>query len=159
MSAHDFNFTTIDGKSLDLAGFAGHPVLVVNTASKCGLTPQYAGLQALWENYRDQGLVVLGVPCNDFGGQEPGTEAEVQEFCATNYHVDFPMTSKNPVVGEAAHPLYKWAEAEAGEDAVPQWNFHKLLIGKDGALKATFGSAVTPDDSGLVTAIEGALAD
>ncbi|MDH3242259.1 MAG: glutathione peroxidase [Alphaproteobacteria bacterium] len=158
MSAHDFCFTSIDGKPLDLAGFAGHPVLVVNTASKCGLTPQYAGLQALWEKYKDQGLVVLGVPCNDFGGQEPGTETEVQEFCTTNYGVDFPMTSKSPVVGDARHPLYAWAEGEAGEDAVPQWNFHKLLIGKDGTLMATFPSAVTPDDGGLVAAVEGALA-
>ena len=159
MSAHDFTFTSIDGKPLDMAGFAGHPVLVVNTASKCGLTPQYAGLQALWEKYKDRGLIVLGVPCNDFGGQEPGTEAEVQDFCTTNYSVDFPMTSKNPVVGQNRHPLYGWAEGEAGAAAVPQWNFHKLLIGKDGSLKATFASAVTPDDGGLVAAVEGALAD
>jgi glutathione peroxidase len=159
MSAHDFSFTSIDGKALEMSGFAGHPVLVVNTASKCGLTPQYAGLQALWQKYKDQGLIVLGVPCNDFGGQEPGTEAEVQNFCTTNYQVNFPMTSKNPVVGDGAHPLYKWAKGEAGEEAVPQWNFHKLLIAKDGSLKATFGSAVTPEDGGLVAAVEGALAE
>lgn len=157
MSAHDFSFTSIDGAPLEMSGFEGKAVLIVNTASECGLTPQYAGLQALWEKYRDRGLVVLGVPCNDFGGQEPGTEAEVKEFCTTNYHVDFPMTSKNPVVGDAAHPLYKWAEGEAGEAAVPQWNFHKLLIGKDGALAATFASAVKPDDGELVAAVEGAI--
>jgi glutathione peroxidase len=157
MSAHDFSFTSIDGGPLPLADLKGKAVLVVNTASKCGLTPQYAGLQSLWRTYKDRGLVVLGVPCNDFGGQEPGSEADVKAFCATNYSVDFPMTSKNKVVGEAAHPLYKWAEAEAGEAAVPQWNFHKLLIGKDGTLKATFASGVTPDDGSLVAAVEGAL--
>lgn len=157
MSAHDFSFTSIDGKPLEMSGFSGKAVLVVNTASECGLTPQYAGLQGLWEKYRDRGLVVLGVPCNDFGGQEPGSEAEVKSFCTSKYSVDFPLTAKNPVVGEARHPLYAWAEGEAGEDAVPQWNFHKLLIGKDGELKATFASAVTPDDGALVAAVEDEL--
>lgn len=159
MSAHDFSFTTIDGDPLEMCAYKGKAVLVVNTASECGLTPQYSGLQSLWETYRDRGLVVLGVPCNDFGGQEPGTEADVKNFCTTNYSVDFPLTSKNSVVGDAAHPLYKWAQSEAGEDAVPQWNFHKLLIGKDGALKGTFASAVTPDDGALVAAVEGELKD
>lgn len=159
MSAHDFSFTTIDGDPLEMSAYKGKAVLVVNTASECGLTPQYSGLQSLWETYRDRGLVVLGVPCNDFGGQEPGTEADVKNFCTTNYSVDFPLTSKNSVVGDAAHPLYKWAKSEAGEDAVPQWNFHKLLIGKDGALKGTFASAVTPDDGALVAAVEGELKD
>jgi len=159
MSAHDFSFTSIDGAPMAMADFAGKAVLVVNTASKCGLTPQYAGLQTLWAQYRDKGLVVLGVPCNDFGGQEPGSEEEVRDFCAANYQIDFPMTSKNPVIGAGAHPLYKWAEAEAGESAVPQWNFHKLLIGGDGGLAAAFGSAVTPDDGALTKAVEAALGD
>lgn len=157
MSAHDFTFTSIDGAPIDMSDLKGKAVLVVNTASKCGLTPQYAGLQTLWEQYRDRGLVVLGVPCNDFGGQEPGSEEEIKGFCETNYRVDFPMTSKNPVIGARAHPLYKWAEAEAGEAAVPQWNFHKLLIGADGGLNAAFGSAVTPDDGALTAAVEAAL--
>jgi glutathione peroxidase len=154
MSAHDYEFTSIDGKPMKMSGFAGMPVLVVNTASKCGLTPQYAGLQALADKYRDK-LVVLGVPSNDFGGQEPGTEAQIQTFCSTNYKVSFPMTSKNPVVGANAHPLYKWASAQGGEP--PKWNFHKYLIGADGNLAATFGSKVTPDDPALTSAIDAAV--
>jgi glutathione peroxidase len=105
MSAHDFEFTSIDGKPLKLSQFAGHPVLVVNTASQCGLTPQYKGLETLWRTYKDRGLIVLGVPSNDFGAQEPGTEAEIKEFCASRYSITFPMTSKNPVIGTGAHPL------------------------------------------------------
>src|SRR5690554_3528190 len=119
MSAHDFEFTSIDGKPLKLADFAGKPVLVVNTASECGLTPQYSALQALAEQYGPRGLVVLGVPCNNFGGQEPGTEAQIQNFCSTKYQVTFPMTSKNAVVGKNAHPFYQWAVAQAGEAAAP----------------------------------------
>jgi glutathione peroxidase len=157
MSAHDFEFTSIDGKPLKLSEFAGHPVLVVNTASKCGLTPQYKGLEELWQKYRDRGLVVLGVPSNDFGGQEPGSEAEIAEFCASRYSVSFPMTAKNPVIGADAHPLYKWAVAEAGEAAAPRWNFHKYLIGPKGELAGTFGSKVPPDDAALTGAIETAL--
>jgi glutathione peroxidase len=157
MSAHDFEFTTIDGAPMTLAQFAGKPVLVVNTASECGLTPQYRGLQTLWEHYRDRGLVVLGVPCNDFGGQEPGSEADIKSFCSTNYRVGFPMTAKNAVIGADAHPLYRWAVAEAGEAAAPRWNFHKYLIDGDGALVGTFGSRVAPDDPGLIAAIEAQL--
>ena len=157
MSAHDFEFTSIDGKPLKMSAFAGHPVLVVNTASQCGLTPQYKELEALWQKYRDQGLVVLGVPSNDFGRQEPGTEAEIKKFCATNYQVSFPMTSKNAVIGAQAHPLYKWVVAQAGEAAAPRWNFHKYLIGANGELAGTFGSKVTPQDSTLTAAVEAAL--
>lgn len=157
MNAYDFTFTAIDGGPLALASFAGKAVLVVNTASQCGLTPQYRGLQALWERYRDRGLVVLGVPCNDFGGQEPGTEAEISEFCSSNYRVTFPMTAKNAVVGDGAHPLYRWAVAELGAAATPQWNFHKHLIDGKGALAATFASRTPPEDAALVAAIEAAL--
>jgi len=157
MSAHDFEFTSIDGKPLKMSAFAGHPVLVVNTASQCGLTPQYKGLEALFQKYRDKGLIVLGVPSNDFGRQEPGNEAEIKNFCATNYKVTFPMTSKNPVIGGSAHPLYKWAVAEAGEAAAPRWNFHKYLIGKNGKLAGTFGSKTAPEDAALTSAIEAEL--
>jgi glutathione peroxidase len=157
MSAHDFEFTSIDGQPIKLAQFAGKPVLVVNTASECGLTPQYRGLQSLWERYRDRGLVVLGVPCNDFGGQEPGTEAEIKTFCSTQYQVGFPMTAKNAVIGKNAHPLYRWAIEQAGEAATPKWNFHKYLIGADGALVGNFGSRVAPDDKTLVAEIEAQL--
>lgn len=157
MSAHDFEFNAIDGTKLNLSQFAGKAVLVVNTASQCGLTPQYRGLEALWEKYRDRGLVVLGVPSNDFGGQEPGTEAEIKNFCTTKYKVTFPMTSKNAVIGKNAHPLYKWVISEAGDAAAPRWNFHKYLIDTNGELAGTFGSKVAPDDAALITAIEAQL--
>lgn len=156
-SAHDFTFTSIDGRPLKMSQFAGKPVLVVNTASECGLTPQYAGLQKLAETYGGRGLVVLGVPSNDFGGQEPGSEAEIKTFCAANYKVTFPMTAKNAVVGDDAHPLYKWAVAQGGEP--PKWNFHKILIAADGSLAGTFGSKVPPGDAALAQAIEAVLAN
>jgi glutathione peroxidase len=156
-SAHDFAFDSIDGSALPLSDFKGKAVLVVNTASQCGLTPQYAGLEQLWNDYRDRGLVVLGVPSNDFGAQEPGTESQIKSFCETRFAVDFPMTSKNVVRGEGAHPFYRWARAELGEDAEPKWNFHKLLVGKDGALLGSFGSRTEPGDAALKAAIDEAL--
>src|SRR5580693_4419029 len=134
MSAHDFEFTSIDGKPLKMSAFAGHPVLVVNTASQCGLTPQYRDLEALWQKYRDKGLVVLGVPSNDFGAQEPGSAAEIKTFCETNFAVDFPLADKVKVLGAGAHPFYRWVATELGEGGAPRWNFHKYLVGPDGAL-------------------------
>ena len=156
-SAHDIAFTSIDGAPLPLSTFAGHPVLVVNTASKCGLTPQYEGLEDLYRRYRDQGLVVLGVPCNQFAGQEPGTEAEIAEFCTLNFNVDFPMTSKVDVKGEHIHPFYAWAAEQLGEGAEPKWNFHKILIGKDGSAIAGFGSRTEPLDAEIKAGVEAAL--
>lgn len=156
MSAFDFGFTSIDGKPMPLDAYQGKVLLVVNVASFCGLTPQYEGLEALSQQYRDQGLVVIGVPANDFGAQEPGTEAEIQQFCTTKFAVDFPMTAKEPVVGPAAHPFYQWAVAELGADAAPKWNFHKYLVGRDGKV-TSFGSRTTPDAAELVGAIEAAL--
>lgn len=157
-TAHEFSFTSIEGQPLSMASLKGKAVLVVNTASQCGLTPQYEGLEALYEALKDRGLVVLGVPSNDFGQQEPGSEAEVQAFCQKRYGVTFPLTSKQAVIGGAAHPLYRWIVGELGEGAAPKWNFHKYLIGKDGSIKGTFGSMVAPDDAGLRQAIEDALA-
>ena len=156
MSAFDFGFTTIDGQPMPLKTYQGKVLLVVNVASKCGLTPQYEGLEALSKQYRDQGLVVIGVPANDFGAQEPGTEAEIQGFCTTNFGVDFPMTSKEPVVGPAAHPFYKWAVEALGADAAPKRNFHKYLVGRDGKV-TSFGSRTAPDAPELTGAIEAAL--
>ncbi|HEX4096279.1 MAG TPA: glutathione peroxidase [Caulobacteraceae bacterium] len=156
-TAHDFDFTSIDGKPMPMQGFDGKAVLVVNTASRCGLTPQYEGLESLWAAYRDKGLVVLGVPSNDFGAQEPGTESEIQSFCTTNFGVDFPMTAKVPVTGAAAHPFYQWAKAELGDEAEPRWNFHKILVGKDGRLVRGFGSRTEPSDPELIAAIDAAL--
>ncbi len=157
MNAHDFRFPAIDGGEINLADYAGKPILVVNTASACGLTPQYTGLQKLWQTYQDKGLVVLGVPSNDFGKQEPGTETEIIEFCSTNYDVDFPMTAKQVVIGGDAHPFYQWAVSEAGEDAAPKWNFHKYLIGADGALAGIFSSKTEPQGDELISAIDDAL--
>ncbi len=156
-SAHDFTFTTIDKKPLDMKAFAGKTVLVVNVASFCGLTPQYAGLQKLHETYGAKGLVVLGVPSNDFGAQEPKTEPEIAKFCETSFGVTFPMTSKQKVIGSDAHALYRWIAKEAGDAATPKWNFHKYLIGKDGSLLGTFGSRMAPDAPEITGAIESAL--
>jgi glutathione peroxidase len=156
-NAYDFSFTSIDGEPLPLSSFKGKPVLVVNVASKCGLTPQYEGMEALYRDYRDKGLVVLGVPCNQFAGQEPGTEAEIKDFCATTFGVDFPMTSKVDVKDDARHPFYAWAEEKLGSPAVPVWNFHKILIGPDGEAIAAFGPRTPPQDPTIVEAVEKAL--
>lgn len=156
-NAYDFEFTAIDGLPLPMKQFEGRPVLVVNVASKCGLTPQYDGLEKLYAEYRDQGFAVLGVPCNQFMGQEPGTEAEIAEFCRTNFGVDFPLTSKVDVKGDEAHPFYKWAVEQAGEPAEPVWNFHKLLVGKDGTLINVFGPRTDPNDPEIRKAVEEAL--
>ena len=156
-TAHDFEFTSIDGRPLPLSDFDGKAVLVVNTASECGLTPQYDGLEQLWRDYRDRGLVVLGVPSNDFGAQEPGSEAQIQDFCTTRFSVDFPMTAKAVVKGDGAHPFYKWAKDQLGEQAEPQWNFHKILIGKDGRALKGIGSRAEPTSPEVVQAVEAAL--
>ncbi|WP_038015192.1 glutathione peroxidase [Thalassobaculum salexigens] len=155
--AHQFSFTSIDGAPMSMGDFAGKAVLVVNTASRCGFTPQYDALQSVWETYRDRGLVVLGVPSNDFGGQEPGTEAQIKAFCETNFSVDFPMTEKQVVVGSGAHPFYRWAAEAGGADKVPSWNFHKYLIAPDGTFVAAIPTRVSPTDPSAIAAIEKAL--
>lgn len=157
MTAHEFRFTSIDGEPLDLADFRGRPVLLVNTASECGYTPQYQGLQALWERYRDRGLVVLGVPSNDFGAQEPGDESAIKAFCSAGYGVDFPMTAKQVVTGGDAHPFYRWVESELGEAGAPRWNFHKYLLGPEGELLGMWPSAVEPLADEITAAVEEAL--
>jgi glutathione peroxidase len=158
ISAHDFAFAGIDGDIVRLADWAGQPVLVVNTASRCGFTYQYDVLQALYDAYRDQGLVVLGVPSDDFGGQELATEAAVKEFCRVNFAIDFPMTEITAVKGPSPHPFYAWTARAAGRDGVPRWNFHKILIGPDGTVAAGFPSSVEPMSKKLRTAVEAALA-
>ena len=158
MGAQDFEFTAIDGGKLPMKKFAGKPVLLVNVASACGFTPQYGGLQKLHEQYGSKGLVVLGVPCNDFGAQEPGSEKEIKSFCETSFGASFPMTAKEHVIGGKAHPLYKWIGKELGEDQLPRWNFHKYLISKNGELLGAYPSKVAPQAPELVKAIEGALA-
>ncbi len=157
VTAYAFTFKGLDGQEILLSSYAGHPILVVNTASLCGYTPQYTGLQALWTQYRSKGLMVLGVPSNDFGGQEPGGRNEIERTALGDYHVTFPFTEKAAVKGPGAHPFYRWAAQERPLDA-PRWNFHKYLIGRDGRLKAAFTSAVEPSDPKLVAAIEQELA-
>ena len=157
-NAHSISFTAIDGAALPLSKFKGKAVLVVNTASECGYTPQYKDLEALWQRYRGRGLVVLGVPCNDFGAQEPGSEKQIQSFCEVNYGVDFPLTAKARVTGNDAHPFYKWAAEVAGEAAAPRWNFHKYLVGPDGELVAWFPTKTSPAAKDVTAAIESALA-
>jgi glutathione peroxidase len=175
----DIPLETIDGKPASLGDYAGKVALVVNVASKCGLTPQYEGLEALYRSYRDKGLVVLGFPANNFGAQEPGTNEEISNFCTTNFAVDFPMFAKISVVGPDKHPLYQalttaQPKAQGGADAFRErlkgygmtpnpepevlWNFEKFLIGKDGKVVARFAPTTTPNDPALVGAIESALA-
>ena len=157
-TAYDFSFRSIDGDPLPLSNFKGKALLVVNVASQCGLTPQYEGLEALWKANRDKGLVILGVPANDFGAQEPGTENEIKTFCETRFAVDFPMTAKEHVIGVEAHPLYRWVATELGDAAAPKWNFHKYLFGRDGTIAGTFGSRTAPDAPEIAAAIKDALA-
>lgn len=153
-SAHEFEFTSIDGTPLPLSNYRGKIVLVVNTASRCGFTSQYAGLQNLWERYRNRGLVVLGVPSNDFGNQEPGSEAEIKRFCKENFGVDFPMTSKVSVRGGAVHPFYAWVAGLLGSSGMPRWNFQKYLIGPDGRLLSWYPPMTSPKSIALKRAIE-----
>lgn len=156
-SAHEFSFKTLAGAPYPLDALAGKPILVVNTASKCGFTPQYEGLQKLWENYGPRGLTVVGVPCNDFGGQEPGSAEEIGQFCQANYGVTFLMMSKEHAIGEAAHPFFRWVVAQKGFLARPRWNFYKYLIGKDGVVLDFFISATKPEAGRVRRAIEKAL--
>jgi glutathione peroxidase len=153
VTAHDFTFESIDGGPLRLADYAGRPILLVNTASMCGFTPQYEALQSLWAEYRDRGLVVLGVPSDDFGGQEYDSSAEIKQFCEINYGIDFPMTEKVAVKGDDAHPYYRWVGMQ-GRLMVPKWNFHKHLIDGEGRIVDWFASTTAPDSRKVIAAIE-----
>ena len=148
----------IDGKPVDLASYKGKVVLVVNVASRCGYTKQYAGMQKLYDTYKDKGFVILGFPANDFGAQEPGSDADIAEFCSTKYGVTFPMFSKITVKGAAKAPLYQALTEAANPKGEVAWNFEKFLIGKDGAVIGRFKSGVAPESPELATAIEAALA-
>ncbi|MGL4397996.1 MAG: glutathione peroxidase [Hyphomicrobium sp.] len=158
-NAFDFSFESIDGSPMPLAPLRGKVLLVVNTASFCGFTKQYAGLQELWTRYEDKGLVVIGVPSNDFGGQEPKAEGDIKKFCEGAFGVTFPLTTKQAVVGPNAHPFYAWATSAAGKGGDPAWNFHKYLVGRDGQLKKSFSSRLAPDSADVVAGIEAALAE
>jgi glutathione peroxidase len=159
-AALDFNVKKIDGKEVSLCDYKGNVVLVVNVASKCGYTPQYKGLEELNQKYRDKGLRILGFPSNDFGAQEPGSDAEIQQFCSTTYGVTFDMFSKIPVKGDGQHELYKYLTSGGGNPALAgdvKWNFQKYLIDRDGKLVAVFPSKVEPLSPELTSAIESAL--
>ena len=156
--AFDQEFDAIEGGKLPLAQWRGKALLVVNTASFCGFTPQYEGLQALWERYQARGLVVIGVPSNDFGEQEPKAESEILGFCKGAFGVTFPLTTKVAVSGAQAHPFYRWAHEALGAGNAPRWNFHKYLVGRDGKLVAGYGSRVEPLSPEMTKAIEAALA-
>ena len=156
-NAYGFEFTSIDGEKLPLDTWRGRPVLVVNTASYCGYTSQYRDLEVLWRRYRERGLVVLGVPSNDFGQQEPGSAADIKQFCETNYAIDFPLTQKCRVIGGEAHPFYRWIAENLGEAGTPRWNFHKYLIGPDGELIGAWPSSVDPTDQRITGEIDKVL--
>jgi glutathione peroxidase len=158
ITAYAFSFRALDGGDISLADYTGRPLLIVNTASLCGYTPQYAGLQELWTEFHGRGLMIIGVPSNDFGGQEPGGSSEIAETAQHQYGVTFPIAAKAVVNGPDAHPLYKWAAAARPKD-VPRWNFHKYLIGHDGYIAEVFPSAVDPSDTRVKTAIARALAE
>ena len=156
---HAFTLQSLEGEPLPLASFRGHPVLVVNVASRCGLTPQYAGLEALYREYRDQGLVVLGCPCNQFMNQEPGDAEAIRSFCSTRYEVSFPLSAKLEVNGPGAHPLYAWLTApEQGHPGPIRWNFEKFLLHGDGKVAARFSPQTPPEDADLRQAITTGLA-
>jgi glutathione peroxidase len=158
---YDFTVKTIDGKEIPLSAYRGKVLLIVNVASECGHTPQYKDLEALYRKYRDRGFVVLGFPANNFGGQEPGTDAEIMEFCSTTYDVTFPMFSKISVAGEDQHPLYRFITSGDQDPAVAgevKWNFQKYLVGRDGRLMAKYLSRVKPMSGELTGAVEKALA-
>lgn len=154
-SLYDFSMKSIDGTDVPLADYKGKVVLVVNTASQCGFTPQYEALESVYQKYKNDGFVVLGFPANNFGAQEPGTNAEIKTFCTRKYHVDFPMFAKTDVKGPDENPLYKYLTTEKGGEI--KWNFTKFLIGKDGQIAARFEPAVKPDSPEVTSAIEQAL--
>ena len=158
ITAYAFSFPALAGGDIRLADYAGRPLLVVNTASLCGFTPQYAGLQELWTQFHDRGLMIIGVPSNDFGAQEPSGPTEIAETAQHQYGVTFPIAAKATVKGANAHPFYKWA-ADARPKDVPRWNFHKYLIGRDGYVAEAFPETVEPSDTRVKTAIARALAD
>ncbi len=141
--AYDFEFNGIDGNKIKLSDFKNKVLIVVNVASRCGYTPQYNDLQDLWSNYKDKNLVVIGVPTNNFR-QEPGTNKEIKDFCETNFGINFPLAEKIDVIGKNAHPFYKWAKKNHGIGAIPKWNFHKIVIGKNGKVADTFASFTKP---------------
>ena len=154
---YDFSIETLSGKKVKLSEYKESVFLLVNVASKCGFTKQYDDLQALWEKYKNDGLIVIGFPSNQFGEQEPGTNAEIKDFCETNFGINFLMSKKVNVKGKEASEIYKWANKNFGKSAVPKWNFHKILINKEGKIEETYSSFTGPLSEKLTTTIEKSL--
>ena len=153
-SLFDLKINSINGDEINFSKFKGQTLLLVNVASNCGFTKQYNELQTLFDNYKDKGLVVVGIPSNQFGGQEPGAESEIKDFCETNFNITFPMTSKYNVKGDDAHPIYTWAKETFGRSAIPKWNFHKILVNKEGKVSDSFASFTSPTSKKIVKKIE-----
>ena len=151
---YDFKINSINGEEIDLSTFNGKTVLLVNVASRCGFTKQYDDLQKLYGDYKEKGLIIIGVPTNQFGGQEPGTEAEIKNFCETNFNITFPMTSKYDVKGNNAHPIYIWAKNTFGKSTIPKWNFHKILINKKGIIEDTYASFTGPRSKKIINKLD-----
>ncbi len=151
---YNFELESITGEKINLKKYKDKVILLVNVASNCGFTKQYTDLQNLWEKYKERDLVIIGIPSNQFGGQEPGTNQEIKNFCETNFNINFPMTSKYDVKGESAHDLYKWAKDTFGKSAVPKWNFHKILIDKNGKIIDTYTSLTKPTSKKIINELE-----
>ena len=150
----DLSIKSLEGNIIKLSDFKNKAVLIVNVASNCGFTKQYEDLQKLWEIYNDKGLIVLGVPSNQFGSQEPGTNKEIKDFCKKNFNINFPMADKSEVKGENAHPMYLWAKDNFGKSAVPKWNFHKILVNTEGKIQNTYSSLTKPNSKKITEEIE-----
>ena len=155
--AYDFKFADLDGSNLNLSEYKDKIIVVVNVASKCGFTNQYEDMQILWEKYQEKGVVVIGVPSNDFGNQEPGSNSDIKNFCEAKFGISFPMTEKVSVKGSGAHPFYVWARENHGKSAIPKWNFHKIIVDKSGKIAETFSSITNPSSKRFTKIIENLL--
>ena len=155
--AYDFNFNDLDGNPLSLSEYKNKIIVAINVASQCGFTNQYNDMQKIWEKYQKKEVIILGIPSNDFGYQEPGTNKEIKNFCESKFGITFPMTEKVSVKGENAHPFYKWAKKNYGNSAVPKWNFHKIIIDKSGKVSETFSSITNPSSKKFIKTIENLL--
>jgi glutathione peroxidase len=151
---YDLSIKSIDSKVINFSDYKGKTILLVNVASNCGFTNQYSDLQTLYDKYKEKDFIVLGVPSNQFGGQEPGSNEEIKDFCETNFNITFPITDKIDVKGDNAHLLYKWAKENHGKSTIPKWNFHKILINKEGKIQDTFNSFINPLSDKIIKQIE-----
>ena len=154
---YDFSFKDLDGSNLNLSEYKNKVIIIINVASQCGFTKQYEDMQKVWDKYQEKGVIMLGIPSNDFGNQEPGTNNEIKNFCEAKFGITFPITEKVTVKGENAHSFYLWAKKEYGSSAIPKWNFHKIIVGKKGKIVDTFASMTNPSSEKFIQAIEEAL--